>query len=662
MARCGMADSVIGVNFCDNWEGPHIAGELVDGFDNWTDSVPVDSTEGKASTVILNGSNSLVTCTWTSDGTYAAGSEADSDKQLYRVYLDDTGDLISISITGLTQWLEEEGLGAYTIRVYQSTDAGSAFSPVDIVSGGVVIDTVQESNHWTTDGGIRAYVDTNILAADNITIDPQNRTGNTGDAIRATVAGIKIVGISKLHPLNPTPAAGIEVPITQSVSWEQSPAAANSGITYELFLGSDPNESSPNYYKLNPVKVTTDDPEDFNYTPELLLENSTEYYWQVVAREPNSADPLDLIYYTGPEWTFVTQPPSARVEEHPASITVASGTAEVSFSVGGINIESYQWYKDGEPLADDTTDELYIGQDSATLTVFDIDLADEGVYYCQVDNGRNEPDESNTALLMTKRLAAWWKLDGDLTDSIAELVPGANAHNGIATEALFATDAIDGNSLELTGEVDNMVTIENSVDFFNFYPFGYTVSAWINMPENTEGHWGAYISKQSGDPRKGFIITTNGLGQPVHTLRQTFEIGSNVEGDDNTWHMVTGTFDADNKIGRVYVDGRLTNEITTTVTPDQSPADLIFGAELPDGTVPYMGMLDNVKIWSYALDSYEIAKAYVVFNPDDEICVEYPEFDFTGPEGEKDCRVDIYDFVQIANKWLECNIVPTCVN
>jgi hypothetical protein len=57
---------------------------------------------------------------------------------------------------------------------------------------------------------------------------------------------------------------------------------------------------------------------------------------------------------------------------------------------------------------------------------------------------------------------------------------------------------------------DDIVTVSNSVDFFNFYPRGYTVSAWVNMPPKTSGAWGAFVSKQQredGADWKGFILT-----------------------------------------------------------------------------------------------------------------------------------------------------------
>ncbi len=653
------ADSVIGVNFCDRWETPHLAGETADGFSNWTDSVPVsdDETSGPTGTgLVLLGSGDLVTCDWSSNNTWAAGDEGTSEQQLYRVYLDDGGAGAIVTIEGLSDWMASEGLGSYSIRIYHSTDNGTVFGPVEIKSGETILETIQETNLWTTDGGIRAYVDSGLQTADTITLDPLPEGGTRG-----TIAGFKITGVNKFVPLNPDPKNGVEVPITQVLSWEQSSAANGLGVTYDVYFGTEPNALEDGYYGATPVKTTTTDPADFFYIP--TLTTSETYYWRVDAIDPNDGNP---VVYTGAEWQFVTQPPSARIETHPISQTVAAGTAEVQFTVAGINITTYQWYKDGAPLADDLTDTLYVGEDSATLTVYDVQIDDEGFYYCEADNSLLQPDTSAAAQLLTERLVGWWKLDGNLTDSVDEEIAGAVAHDGVCDDPNYVAVGKDGSALEFFGNIEGLVKIVDSNDFFNFYPRGYTVSAWINLPEKTTGDWAAYVAKQGDNPQRGFILTMDGNGQAVHTLRQSFnDLFANTEVDDDNWYLVIGTYDAVSQEGKVYIDGVLANETTNTGIPQASPAPLIFGAERANGDSAYTGLLDDVRIWSYVVDPVAIASMYVDFNPGAEVCVVNPEFDVAGPDGVgdefRDCQVDLYDFAVFAQTWLECNVVPTCL-
>ena len=173
------------------------------------------------------------------------------------------------------------------------------------------------------------------------------------------------------------------------------------GVTYQVHFGTDPNSSN-----LPVVKTTTTETSDFFFDPDLI--NSGTYYWRVDALEPNL--PGEPVVHTGLDWWFTTQPASPRIEVDPVSVTVPAGT-EVELSVSGINITSYQWYKDGQPLSADPT--RYVGQDTATLTIADVQTDDEGFYYCEADNSLNAPDTSASAQLLTERLVGWWKLDGE---------------------------------------------------------------------------------------------------------------------------------------------------------------------------------------------------------------------------------------------------------
>jgi hypothetical protein len=654
------ADTTLGVNFCDASAGPHLAGEVADGFGNWTDSFPVDGT-GSAATgtgLVVLGSGGSVTCSWTSANTWYAGAETTSDQQLYRVYIDDTTG-ITVTITGLNAWLTNAGLAAYTIRIYQSTDAGVGFTAIDINSGATTLQTVQETNHWTTDGGIRAYVDSGNLSADTITLVPQARTGNGGGDTRATIAGFRITGVDKFIPINPVPANGSEAPIDQVLSWGQAAAASGLGVTYNVYFGTEPNTLNPNYYGNHLVKTTTTDSADFFYDPTPDMTNSTTYYWRVDAIEPNVPTP---VVHTGPEWSFITQPLSARIDTDPVSQTVPAGTAQVQFTVAGINITTYQWYKDGVVMADDPTDALYIGENGPTLTIYDVQLADEGFYYCQADNSLIQPDTSVSAQLLTARLVGWWKLDGNLTDSVATVEAGAVTHNGTSVDPNYVVTGKDGGAIQFYGDADSIVTITNSADYFNFYPRGFTVSAWVNMPAKTT--WDVFVCKEGPLRDRGFSLSHQGAGQAVFTLRQSFnDLVSGVEVDNDNWHLVVGNYDAATTTGKVYVDGVLAAQTTNTGAVLGNPGDLFFGAEAVDASVAaYTGLLDDVRIWDYAVDPVTVAALYVDLTAGSKICVENPTFDIAGPDGVgnefRDCIVNLYDFAAFAGTWLDCNTYP----
>lgn len=39
-------------------------------------------------------------------------------------------------------------------------------------------------------------------------------------------------------------------------------------------------------------------------------------------------------------------------------------------------------------------------------------------------------------------------------------------------------------------------------------------------------------------------------------------------------------------------------------------------------------------------------------------CQVRPAYDFSGPAGEPDCKVDLFDFAEFAAAWLECSLIP----
>ena len=90
-------------------------------------------------------------------------------------------------------------------------------------------------------------------------------------------------------------------------------------------------------------------------------------------------------------------------------------------------------------------------------------------------------------------------------------------------------------------------------------------------------------------------------------------------------------------------------------------SDVVIGAESTDGASPLTGLVDDVRIWTYALDDIAIALLYTDFNPGSEVCIGNPSFDSTGPDGTPDCRINVYELAVWAAAWLECNIVPTCI-
>ncbi len=421
--------------------------------------------------------------------------------------------------------------------------------------------------------------------------------------------------------------------------------------------------TEPNFTGVAPILIDT---ADTTYDPGTMV-NGTTYYWRLDAYEPNSIG-TGFVVQTGPVWSFTIAPATPTITLQPITQTVETGS-EVVLAVDGTNIDYCKWYKGGELIKDGEI--LLPDDDARTLTIGSAQVGDEGYYECEAWNDAGF-DPSNVVRLMTKRLVGWWKMDGDVEDSIGEVFEYAPAHPGIGEDPNFVAVGMDGGAISFSLE-EKPVSLENSNDYFNFFPQGYTISTWV---QSTQSGWVPYVAKQQSGDTAGFLMGSAGGDGGFHTLRGHNGMNSSdgnlysyVSVNDGQWHLVTGTFDAETKLAKVYVDGRLANTSTAS-SNNISPSEFVvtFGAWWYGSETSNLdGLLEDIKIWSYPLEDITIALLYTVFNPGSEICMGNPANDIAGPEVDgngdpvPDCRVDLYDLAAFGAGWLECNIVPTCI-
>jgi hypothetical protein len=423
---------------------------------------------------------------------------------------------------------------------------------------------------------------------------------------------------------DPVPANGATlVPSDQVLSW--SAPTAYIPVGYDVYLSTDPNL---------PITAKVVDGENVtSYDPDLGF--STTYYWRVNAIDPNDGSPSPVL---GSIWTFTTARAEPTITAQPVSITIPlSSTAE--FTVEDVHGADYQWYR----VNPDGEDFELVGEISSTLSISNTQVGDEGYYYCIVSNGYGATP-SEQARLMIQRLVGRWKFEGGLTNEVAGGGDGTGDPNFVA--------GVDGSGLEFYGD-SRTIVINDSAEYYNFYPQGMTVSVWVQTSTST---WDGVVAKQQRyDTWSGWTIDVQG-GWSHFTIRTNNDLwGTDDDGNmfDGNWNLITGVFDPVTSTYRIYVDGRLRNEHAPISPPTTHSEPLAFGAETADGQIPYTGILDEVNIWNYALDPLDIAQQYVDYNPDADVCIENPELDFDG-----NCVVDIDDFASIAASWLECNIVP----
>lgn len=104
--------------------------------------------------------------------------------------------------------------------------------------------------------------------------------------------------------------------------------------------------------------------------------------------------------------------------------------------------------------------------------------------------------------------------------------------------------------------------------------------------------------------------------------------------------------------GLVRNHWRVENELTFEGTASPNTNPLLIGVERVDGGVAFTGLIDDLKIWSYAVDDFDLARMYTDVMTDEFVCVGLPEFDFN-----EDCVTNLEDFAIFAAAWLDCTRV-----
>jgi len=85
--------------------------------------------------------------------------------------------------------------------------------------------------------------------------------------------------------------------------------------------------------------------------------------------------------------------------------------------------------------------------------------------------------------------------------------------------------------------------------------------------------------------------------------------------------------------------------------------EALYIGNCKNGSQPFGGSIDDLRLYNYPLDAWEAADLYVTVMGG-TICVERPAMDISGPLGEPDCMVDLHDIIKAAESWLDCGRWP----
>ncbi|MBN1766312.1 MAG: immunoglobulin domain-containing protein [Sedimentisphaerales bacterium] len=472
-----------------------------------------------------------------------------------------------------------------------------------------------------------------------------------------------------------------DAPIT--VSWQvaQDPCGVVDPQldSYKIYL-SGPYADEPNYLDPEPNVYYQDTVSSWTAGEASLLLGSalakdSLYFWRVDTVLDNETE------IEGDLWSFYTEITVPAINSiTPYQILDPCATAQFTVDVTSVSTPSYQWYKYVDGVSDiELADAGDIsGTDTATLSIANVETADEGYYYCEVNNDSGVPATSALAPLAIKARIAYWDFESGNANST---VPGSPVSKLVGDPAFVAAAGVAGDAMAFdadTGAQDMLYIDPNFVDYFDICNYEMTVACWIKS--TNEEVWVPMVAR-NGDDNQGWQLRQSGFtdDRPCFTTRGT----GNPDGTpanrtvyDGNWHYVVGTYDGMGGIKKVYIDGQVSwlyseddgspvsdgDAVSVPMNASLSPVAIAGrvrgepGALIIDTESVCAGTYDEVEIYNYALDAATIAQTYADMT-DTTVCPDptVPVYDLDG-----NCIVDLGDFVKIAMEWLDdTNVQPT---
>lgn len=516
---------------------------------------------------------------------------------------------------------------------------------------------------------------------------------------------------------NPVPANGAEgLDPLVTFSWykardpndlEQPNPSIDSHILNYVAWEIDDAAAEPNFLHPNAVAVAVDDMEDPVTSPQIAFSEDKRVFWRV-DHVLSEGDPI-----IGPVWQFSTVPSEADISTQPQDTGALAGQ-ETSFAVA---FESYSpadvaWFKvvdDGPDMA--LTDSFGAPVDplkhavqtdlenvihyTSTLTVKDVSLSDEGLYYCVISNESPEDTESGRASLKFYRLLAQYLFNGDLTDAVGDNDGQGRSVAGQAEpNELLATPVALGFGAGVDGTPDSAVILASSEQYIDFGAAAFpkagtlpngtgagldegTILCWIK-PDVTTMAYGNILGTYNDGTTTGFSFglpddAADTANVRFHVRGETLageydEIGEAANRPDRpgwdifdgNWHLVGATWKQGESI-TIYVDGQWvgSNAVGTAETFADWEKGVLLGASRVTANRLLLtnftgGAFDNLRIYNYRMDADSIAQEYLDATGV-QPCVNMTfvgNYYNTDNTGSSYCRVDLADFADFAAAWL----------
>ena len=195
-------------------------------------------------------------------------------------------------------------------------------------------------------------------------------------------------------------------------------------------------------------------------------------------------------------------------------------------------------------------------------------------------------------------LIGWWKFDETSGNTAAD--SSGNHHAGtLIGNAKWAPGKIGG-AIALDGH-GSFVRVADKTAFD--VAGAMTIACWVNI-HSVPAEWMAIVTK--GD--SGWRLSTNEKDRKFHFSVSDWNSPGRVNGSTtinaDEWHHLTAVYDG--SVMRLYLDGKLDATQPWTGGIARNKADVLIGENVEQPNRGFDGLIDDVRIYSYALPEDEI--------------------------------------------------------
>lgn len=295
-------------------------------------------------------------------------------------------------------------------------------------------------------------------------------------------------------------------------------------------------------------------------------------------------------------------------------ITATWNGTFVKFYVDGVLVDTQTWK--GSLMASDG--KLFIGCNIPDKTAFFKGKMDE----LTITNGELTSeqikayyDEAVPAMQNEKKLVAYYKFDGNTKDYSEFKNDGKVVGSNITYGELKDGKAVAGKAAIFSGSNYIEVNDKDCLDFSN----AFSISTWIykSAVSSDKNRWAPVVVKGGSEyldeTTPYALVHDYDNFSPAVRLYNT-EGGDTVYGEfdigNQKWYMLTVTWNGQDI--KYYIDGKLRSTQSWKGELFSSDGKLFIGCNIPDRTVYFKGMLDELRLYNYDLSTQEIAKLYTL--------------------------------------------------